>query len=252
MARVIACMSGKGGVGKTSSVINIGAALHKLGKDVVIIDGNLTTPNIGIYLGVPVVDISLHNILKEKRDLRDGMYLHSSGMKVIPASISVEDLGHVNLSSLRRKLDVLEEEVALLDSAAGLGREAIEVLEACDELLIITNPELSAVTDALKTIKVAEEFGKPIIGVVINRYTKDAEMNIENIEEMLEVPIIAIIPDDKQMKKAHKEKMAIVNMDATHGISKGYHKVGAYIAGEPYEEVNESLIQKILKSIGIK
>lgn len=252
MTRVIACMSGKGGVGKTSSAINIGAVLHKIGKDVVVIDGNLTTPNIGVYLGVPVVDVSLHDILKHKRDLRDGIHLHTTGLKVIPASISIDDLGRVDLSNLKKKLQELEEEIVILDSAAGLGKEAIEVIEACDEILIITNPELPAVTDALKTIKVAAEFGKPVLGVVVNRYSKDSELDVEVISQMLEVPIIAVIPEHKDMKKAAKEKMAIVNMDASHEVSRGYHKIGAFIAGEKYEEVDLGLIDRILKAIGIR
>ena len=252
MARVIACMSGKGGVGKTSSTINIGSVLHKLGKDVVIVDGNITTPNIGVYMGVPVVDVTLHDILRENRRLRESIYLHDSGMKVIPGSISIDDLGGIDLSRLKRKLLELEEEIALLDSAAGLGKEAIDVLDASDEILIITNPELSAVTDALKTIKVAEEFGKPILGVVLNKYSKDAELDVKGVEDLLEVPVIAVIPEHKDVKKANKEKIAIVNMDAAHQVSKGYHKVGAIIAGEPYEDIKEGLVRRFMKALGLK
>ena len=63
MAKVYAIISGKGGVGKTTSTINLGTSLNKLGEDVIIIDGNLTTPNIGIHLGAPIVPITLNHIL---------------------------------------------------------------------------------------------------------------------------------------------------------------------------------------------
>jgi len=59
ISRVIGCISAKGGVGKTTSAINLAAALHVFGKDVILVDANLTTPNVGVYLGVPIAPVTL-------------------------------------------------------------------------------------------------------------------------------------------------------------------------------------------------
>ena len=71
MTRIISIISGKGGTGKTISAINLSFALSSYGKNVALIDANLTTPNVGIYLGVPSVPVSLHSVLQGKNKLLD-------------------------------------------------------------------------------------------------------------------------------------------------------------------------------------
>ena len=88
MTKIIVITSGKGGVGKTTTAINLGAAMNYFGKDVLVIDGNLTTPNVGIHLGSPEVPINLNHILSGKADVFEGVYEHESGLKIIPSSLS--------------------------------------------------------------------------------------------------------------------------------------------------------------------
>src|SRR3989338_10734519 len=92
MAKLITITSGKGGVGKTTTAINLGAALNAFGKEVIILDANLTTPNIGLHLGAPLVPVSLNHVLSGKAKIVDAIYEHESGTKVIPSSLSVRDL----------------------------------------------------------------------------------------------------------------------------------------------------------------
>ena len=71
MTRIIAVVSGKGGVGKTTMVANIGVALAKMGKNVIILDANLTTPSLGLHLGVPLYPITIHDVLKDQKNISD-------------------------------------------------------------------------------------------------------------------------------------------------------------------------------------
>jgi len=90
MAKIYAIISGKGGVGKTTTTINLGISLNLLGEDVIIIDANLTTPNIGIHLGAPIVPTTINRVLNNQAKLEDAIYEHESGTKIMPASLSLK------------------------------------------------------------------------------------------------------------------------------------------------------------------
>ncbi|MCK5333089.1 MAG: AAA family ATPase, partial [Candidatus Aenigmarchaeota archaeon] len=171
MTRVIAVSSGKGGVGKTTMTSNLGVALNDFGQKAVVVDTNLTTPNLGFHLGVPLYPKTLHDVMKGEASIDDATYIHPSGLKVIPAGISMADLKSTNPKNLSKAVISLvgDHDVVLLDSAAGLGKESMAGIHAADELLVVTNPQLPAVTDALKAIKVSEEEGTKVIGVVLNK-----------------------------------------------------------------------------------
>ena len=96
MTRFVGILSGKGGVAKTTTTVNLGAAFNYFGRDVTIVDGNLSTPNLGLHLGVPVVPISLHDVLKGKNDILESVYQHNSGLKIIPASLYVNEMDKLN------------------------------------------------------------------------------------------------------------------------------------------------------------
>ncbi len=239
MSKLITVTSGKGGVGKTTTAINLGAALNFFGRDVVILDANLTTPNVGLHLGAPIVPVSLNNVLSGKANVVDAIYEHESGTKIVPSSLSVNDLKNINHSRLRevgKKLKKIADFV-IYDSAAGLGAETVAALESGDEMIIVTNPEIPAVTDALKTAKVIEQMGKRIRGVIITRVQgAKSEMPIANIKEMLELPILGVIPEDGKVQEALVMKDALVHTHPNSKAARAYKRIAAKIAGVNYKE----------------
>jgi len=235
MARVIAIISGKGGVGKTTTAINLGTALNKLKKEVIIVDANLNTPNVGVHLGAPIVPLTLNHVLKGKTEIEDAIYEHSSGTKIVPSSLSVKELTKFNtrkLSEVTKKLKGISDFV-IFDSAAGFGEEAMDTIDVAEEIIVVTNPEMPAVTDALKAIKVARELGKDVKGVIVTRYQNVRyEMPLSSIKSMLEVPIIGIIPEDRCVKESVTKRDAVVHTHPKSKASKSYHGVARKILGE--------------------
>jgi len=236
---IITVTSGKGGVGKTTTSINIGVALNALNREVIIVDANLTTPNVGLHLGAPIVPVNLNHVMQGKAKVSDAIYEHDSGTKVIPSSLSVKELRNINHSKLKdiaRKLRGMADFV-ILDSAAGLGDEAVSSIEAADELIIVTNPEITAVTDALKTAKLAQELGKKVRGVIVNRVSgNNHEMSILNIKEMLDLPILGVIPEDRKVLASLRHKDAVIHMYPYAKSALAYKKIAAKIAGVSYKE----------------
>lgn len=238
---IITVTSGKGGVGKTTTTINLGAALNSFNKDVIIVDANLTTPNVGLHLGAPIVPVNLNHVMQGKAKVSDAIYEHESGTKVIPSSLSVKELRRLNHSKLKdvsKKLKNMADFI-LLDSAAGLGDEAVGSIEAADELIIVTNPEITAVTDALKTVKLADELGKKVKGVIITRVAGNPhEMSISNVKEMLDLPVLGVIPEDKKVLASLRHKDAVIHMFPYTKSALAYKKIAAKIAGVNYKEPN--------------
>lgn len=252
MTRLIVITSGKGGVGKTTLTSNLGAALSYFGESVIAMDANLTTPNLGLHLGMHLTPKSLHDVLKGESRLKDAIFPHPYGFKVIPSSIGLNDLRGVDTGrlpeisfSLLGKADYI-----LMDSAAGLGREALSALSASDETIIITNPDLPAVTDALKILKIAEESNIRVIGVVVNRITrKKYELSSNQIAEMLGVPIIAEIPEDKNVPESIVEKRPLIEYAPNSPAAVEIKKLAAWLTGRKYEppkfSKTRNLVQKL-------
>ena len=238
MTRVIVVASGKGGVGKTTLTSNLGAALTEFGVKTIVVDANLTTPNLGFHLGVPLYPKTLHDVLKGEASIDETIYAHPSGLKVIPAGISMADLKSTNPKNLGKAvLDLIGDyDVVILDGAAGLGKESLASLQAADEALIVTNPQLPAVTDALKTIKLAEEAGTKISGIVLNRVRgSKAELSNPDVESLLGYPVIATVGEEGKMLDALAAKTPLVSYEPNVSAAHEIKKLAAVLVGHNYE-----------------
>ncbi|MEA3248186.1 MAG: cell division ATPase MinD [Nanoarchaeota archaeon] len=239
MARIIVINSGKGGVGKTTTAINLGVSLNKLGKEVIIVDANLNTPNIGLQLGAPIVPVTLNHVLKGTANVEEAIYEHSSGTKIVPSSLSIEELTKFNTKKIPGVAKELGKmcEYVIIDSAAGFGEEVIASLDAADEIIIVTNPEMPAVTDALKAVKVARKMGKEINGIVVTQHRNaNYEMSLPSIKSMLESQIIGVVPEDKSVKEALNLRDAVVHTHPRSKVAKKYYEIARKVSGEKIDE----------------
>ena len=241
MTRIISVLSGKGGVGKTTLVSNLGTSLAKRGKNVIILDGNVTTPNLSLHLGIPFYPVTLHDVLRSKMPIESAIYHHhDTGLKIIPASLSAEAVKDVDLDRFRTVLLKLlgKAEIVIVDAAAGLGKEALAAVSVADDLIIVTIPEMPAVTDALKTIKLAQDNGTRILGVVVNRVRGlKHELTMNEIKAMLEVPIISIIPEDIAVQKSIAKRIPVVHHKPHSRASIEFQRLAAKIVGEPWTSI---------------
>ena len=259
MGKLIVISSGKGGVGKTTTSVNLSAALAKQGKNVILVDGNLTTPNVGLHLGLTKFPVTLNDVLKGEAPLLDAIYLHPLGFKLVPGSLSVRSFSEINSRKLKKIFDDLKSmsDYVIVDSAAGLGNESISVLKNADEVIIVTNPELPAVTDAFKIVTLSKEIGIPVKGVVLNRVRKDNfDLGFRAIESLLETPITSVIGDEKIMREALYRKKPVIHIKPNSNVAKQYHHLAKRVDSGNYKrrieelEAENSFLKSLLRSFG--
>ncbi len=245
---VIGIISAKGGVGKTTISANLGIALVKaLGKRVLVIDGNITTPTLGLQLGMLSQEKTLDDVLEDRDTLQDSTYIHPSGLHIVPASLSLRQ-PYPDPEKLKDKLVEVRDkyDFIIIDGAAGIGREVISVIEASDSVLVVSNPELSSVVAAIKAIKVSKSLNVPVIGLAINRVeNKKYEMKAEDIKNLTESDIVSIIPFDKNIPAGVKQ-MEPAFLSKNSRSRRAFIELAEYVSGE--EIPKQGFMQK-LKSV---
>jgi septum site-determining protein MinD len=257
VSRYICVASGKGGVGNTTTAISLAHVMSKH-KKTLLVDANLTTPNVNVHLGAPILRRTLSNVLRNESSVYEAMYKHESGLRILPSISTLDDLKKIKYDKLKETLRSLEGEadIIMLDSATGLGRDAISAIEACDEVLILTNPELSSVLDNQKTIQVAHELGKTILGVVVNKAGEHVhEMKISEVEKLLDLPVIGVIPYDNNVRKAFTLKHPVTHTHPYTKASRSFEEVAGLILGRKYFEIynkkSRSMQDYILHKLGL-
>ncbi|MBI5355567.1 MAG: AAA family ATPase [Candidatus Aenigmarchaeota archaeon] len=253
MARIIAVASGKGGVGKTTTSVNLSTILAEMGFRVAVVDGNLTTPNLGIHFGIPLYPVTIHDVVKGNADIYDAVYVNNNGLKIVPGSISVDDLltAPYGLGSALESL-VKTNDIIILDCAAGLGNEAKESLKIADELILITQPDFPSVTDALRTKKVADGFGVKTTGIVINRHGSAGNLTDEDIEDLLDAKVVSVIPEDRHLQDSIACKRPLVNHKPTSPASKAFLALASHVSGEEIVHEEEGFLDRLFSFFGLK
>jgi septum site-determining protein MinD len=233
VTRVIGIMAGKGGVGKTTVVVNLACALGLLNKRVGLVDLNFTTSHLALEFGI-VPQITLNQVLKGDARIENAIY-PCYNIFLIPASLSLYELQEVDLSGIntRIKESLGGFDVVLLDSAPGFGREALSTLQACDELILVANPTVASVADAMKCRQMADRLGKPVIGLVVNKYRgKSFEMKPEEIAKLIELPLLAVVKEDDIFPKAEAAKTPVVFYKKAK--AEEFFRIAASLAGVEY------------------
>ncbi|MHB9145356.1 MAG: AAA family ATPase [Symbiobacteriia bacterium] len=222
-ARVIAISSGKGGVGKTTFVVNLALALAQAGRRVALIDADLGTANVDVMLKVDPL-FNLSHVIAGEKDLNDIIIDGPYGLHVVPGGSGLQELANLNEWQFGRLLTSLGElekhhELLLIDTGAGLSKNVTNFFLAADEVIVVTNPEPPATLDAYGLLKVAAEQGRTHgIHLVVNRAESPSEAGavaqkfIETAQKFLglRVDFLGYIPMDPLVVQAIKRQQPLI------------------------------------------
>jgi len=242
MVKTIGVLSLKGGVGKTSVVVALGAAIAGFGKKVLLIDGNFSAPNLGLHLNVIDPKDTIHSVLKRESNLKNSIFKHGD-LDVIPASVFNEE--KINPLKLKDKIKFLKKkyDIVLIDSSPALNDETLAVMIASDELIVVTTPDHPTMATTLKAVKAAKKRDVPISGLILNKvHKKGFELSLDDVEKTIDLPILAVIPHDLNILKALSKMSPSTEHKPRSKASMEYKKLAAMLIGEKYRPFRVSEI----------
>lgn len=237
--RIIDVCSGKGGVGKTTISANLGLALQKFGRRVAVVDCNLTTSHLSLCFGMGSYPKTLNSFLRNESRIEEVTYHHPSGLKVVPASLELADLVDIDATNLRGRLtDAFRDyDVLLLDSAPGIGKEALIAMKAADNVLFVATPHIPSVVDVLKCHQLIRETGgSPApLGVILNRVrNRRYEVSQPELSQFVELPIIGSVPEDERVLESTNGRTLVTFSRPYAPSSVSMFDIAARMVGAPY------------------
>jgi len=256
-AKVVTIASGKGGVGKTTSVANIAVALASHGQKVACIDGDIGLRNLDVVLGLENrIVYDLVDLIEGRCRLRQAMIRDKRlpELYLIPAA-QTRDKTAVSPSDMVRLCDELRQEVdwIIIDSPAGIERGFKNAIAAADRVLVMTIPEVSAVRDADRVIGLLDAEEKGPAALVINRLdlamVKRGDMlSVEDVLDLLAVELIGIIPEDENVIVASNRGQPLA-LDGKSKVGQAFQNIAQRLMGEqiPFMELeSKNLFQRLL------
>ncbi|MCU0514739.1 MAG: septum site-determining protein MinD [Anaerolineae bacterium] len=239
-ATVVTITSGKGGVGKSTTTANLGIALAKLGKKVVLIDADIGLRNLDVIMGLENrIVYDLVDVVEGRSKLRQAMIKHKQfpDLYLIPAAqtrdktaVSPADMIQI-CNKLRDEFDFI-----VIDSPAGIERGFRNAVAPADRVLIVTNPEVSAVRDADRVIGLLEAENKGPGEIILNRLkmnmVKKGEMlSAHDVTDILGIAIIGIVPEDELVIPASNSGVPVtLNDQSRAGIA--FNNIARRLTGE--------------------
>lgn len=238
--RVIAVTSGKGGVGKSNIVVNLGLALAKMGQKVLLIDADLGLANLDILLGLSP-RFTIHDLLSLRRSLSEVMVEGPEGIKILPASSGIPELADLDKHQkmfLLTELDDYSEniDVVLIDTGAGISKNVLFFNIAAHERIVVANNEPTSITDAYALIKVlASQYGENHYNLLVNGLTKphDGEMVYRTLLRVTErflgrgisLEYLGVIPHDEAISKAVLKQQPVLTLFPQAKVSRSFNSL---------------------------
>ncbi len=256
MGKVIVITSGKGGVGKTTTTANIGVGLAAAGKKVIVIDTDLGLRNLDVVMGLEnrivynLVDVIESRCRVKQAIIRDKRH---PDLHLLP-SAQTKDKSAVSPEQMKKLTNELvsEYDFVILDCPAGIEQGFQNAIAGASMAIVVTTPEVSAIRDADRIIGLLENNNIKDSRLIINRIRMDMVkrgdmMSVEDVSEILSIPLIGVIPDDEQVVIGTNQGEPVVGDSSKAG--QAYENICSRILGNKVEFLALDSNEKILKKI---
>lgn len=255
MGRIIGIFGGKGGVGKTTVASNLAFVLTKAGKKVSVIDCNLTASHLNFHFNFYFTPFTINDVLKGKIEMEESSYTFEN-LSVIPAPLDPYEISFKNLSKLSKiiRKHAKDREYVIIDTAPGFGREALYAMDFCDEAIIVSTPDIPAITDVIRGKRILEDVGVKVVGIVLNKVTgKKFEFTKKEVETLTDLKVIEEIPFSYKFLESLASRLPLVVYHEKSLPALKFYKIASHITEEnilPELGVTDKL--KLLLSLKLK
>ncbi len=240
MSEVIVVTSGKGGVGKTTTTSNIGAALAAAGKKVILIDTDIGLRNLDLVMGLENrVVFNLVDVIEGACKIKSAVIKDKRfpGLSLLPAA-QTKDKDAVNEEQMKKLCEELKEsyDYIVLDCPAGIEQGFKNAVAGADRAIVVTTPEVSAVRDADKIIGMLNAYGVTEYKLLVNRVRVDMVkrgdmINLDDIMDILGIQLIGVVPDDENIiVSTNRGEPVILNDKSQSG--QAYKNIASRIMGQ--------------------
>jgi len=246
---IIGVVSGKGGVGKTTIASNLSYYLASVGKKVTLIDCNLTTSHLNFNFGFFKPEATLNDVLSGNKSIEE-VSIKYKNLNIIPASLSLNDLMYIDTLYLKEVVRKIDSDFVFLDSAPGLGREAVSVLKSVDTAILVATPFLNSIADVIRTNKVLNELDVFPLGIVLNMVKrKSYELKKWEVEAITKIKVIETVPYDENVEASLSMGKPFIEMFPNSPASISIKRIAESLFGIPYEERKIGFIENIFEKI---
>ena len=259
---VYSITSGKGGVGKTAVVANLAYALAAKGKKVLILDADLGLANIDVVFGLSPA-YNLNHFFFGNQELQDIMVDGPLGIKILPAGSGQQNFTRLDGRQKMRLLDGLDAlqtrfDYVLIDTEAGIAENVTYFNTAAQEIIVVTTPEPTAITDAYALMKLlSTAFHEKNFNLVVNQIeTEDDALDVYRKLTMvanryldISINYLGSIPEDRQMIEAIRKQRVISELNPQSPITQAFQHLAGRICSEPSQAAPKGNLQFFWKKL---